>query len=72
MLTSRRYASSVSSGRDLMSEKGSHSHEEWHSDLLGCCSEPALCTIPINLSSTLRCIYTDLFVKKMTRVSLIL
>ncbi|KAA8532007.1 hypothetical protein F0562_006851 [Nyssa sinensis] len=22
---------------------GSHRHEEWHSDLLGCCSEPILC-----------------------------
>lgn len=38
-----RYASTVSSGRDLISDRGSHMHEEWHSDLLGCCSEPALC-----------------------------
>lgn len=38
-----RYAASVSSGRDLISDKGSQRHEEWHSDLLGCCSEPALC-----------------------------
>ncbi|XP_057961605.1 protein MID1-COMPLEMENTING ACTIVITY 1 [Malania oleifera] len=34
---------SVSSGHDLLSSKGSHRHEEWHSDLLGCCSEPYLC-----------------------------
>lgn len=38
-----RYASAASSGRDLVSDRGSHRHEEWHSDLLGCCSEPALC-----------------------------
>ncbi|KAF5955901.1 hypothetical protein HYC85_008757 [Camellia sinensis] len=34
---------SVSSGHDLLSTRGSHQHEEWHSDLLGCCSEPYLC-----------------------------
>ncbi|KAJ8624752.1 hypothetical protein MRB53_033282 [Persea americana] len=34
---------SVSSGHDLISSRGSHQHEEWHSDLLGCCSEPTLC-----------------------------
>lgn len=38
-----RNTSSVSSGRDLLSSKGSHRHEEWHYDLLGCCSEPSLC-----------------------------
>ncbi|KAH9710834.1 protein MID1-COMPLEMENTING ACTIVITY 1 [Citrus sinensis] len=35
--------SSVSSGRDLLSREGSYQHEEWHTDLLGCCSEPLLC-----------------------------
>lgn len=34
---------SISSGHELLSTKGSHRHEEWHSDLLGCCSEPVLC-----------------------------
>ncbi|KAF8405429.1 hypothetical protein HHK36_010335 [Tetracentron sinense] len=38
-----RNTSSVSSGQDLLSTRGSHRHEEWHSDLLGCCSEPYLC-----------------------------
>uniref|UniRef100_A0A5B6ZPK9 MCAfunc domain-containing protein n=1 Tax=Davidia involucrata TaxID=16924 RepID=A0A5B6ZPK9_DAVIN len=38
-----RNTSSVSSGHDLLSMGGSHRHEEWHSDLLGCCSEPNLC-----------------------------
>uniref|UniRef100_A0A5B6ZSY7 MCAfunc domain-containing protein n=1 Tax=Davidia involucrata TaxID=16924 RepID=A0A5B6ZSY7_DAVIN len=38
-----RNTSSVSSGHDLLSTRGSHQHEEWHSDLLGCCSEPILC-----------------------------
>ncbi|PIN17242.1 hypothetical protein CDL12_10121 [Handroanthus impetiginosus] len=33
--------SSVSSRHDLLSSKCSR--EEWHSDLLGCCSEPLLC-----------------------------
>ncbi|KAK4416872.1 protein MID1-COMPLEMENTING ACTIVITY 1 [Sesamum alatum] len=33
--------SSVSSRRDLLSFKGAQ--DEWHSDLLGCCSEPLLC-----------------------------
>ncbi|KAK7820228.1 protein mid1-complementing activity 1 [Quercus suber] len=35
--------SSVSSGHDLLSTRGSYRHEEWHTDLLGCCSEPCLC-----------------------------
>ncbi|XP_010933352.1 cell number regulator 13 isoform X1 [Elaeis guineensis] len=35
--------SPVSSGHDLISTRGSHRHEDWHSDLLGCCSEPYLC-----------------------------
>nr|GMD49176.1 protein MID1-COMPLEMENTING ACTIVITY 1-like [Ipomoea batatas]GMD51493.1 protein MID1-COMPLEMENTING ACTIVITY 1-like [Ipomoea batatas] len=38
-----RNTSSVSSKHDLISSKGSHRYEEWHSDLLGCCSEPLLC-----------------------------
>ncbi|XP_009611045.1 cell number regulator 13 [Nicotiana tabacum] len=38
-----RNASSVSSKHELLSSKGSHRYEEWHSDLLGCCSEPLLC-----------------------------
>ncbi|KAF8410399.1 hypothetical protein HHK36_002928 [Tetracentron sinense] len=38
-----RKTSSVSSGHDLLSTRGSHGDEEWHSDLLGCCSEPYLC-----------------------------
>lgn len=41
--TTSRNISSVSSGHDLLSTRGSHRHEEWHSDLLGCCSEPSLC-----------------------------
>ncbi|KAJ4963273.1 hypothetical protein NE237_023212 [Protea cynaroides] len=41
-MTSRN-TSSVSSGHDLVSNRGSHRHEEWHSDLLACCSEPYLC-----------------------------
>ncbi|MBA0832349.1 hypothetical protein Goarm_016747 [Gossypium armourianum] len=35
--------SSVSSGRDLLSDRGSDRYDEWHADLLGCCSEPYLC-----------------------------
>lgn len=38
-----RNASTVSSGHDLLSSKGSYRQEEWHTDLLGCCSEPSLC-----------------------------
>ncbi|KAL3377856.1 hypothetical protein AABB24_003986 [Solanum stoloniferum] len=38
-----RNTSSVTSRHDLLSSKGSHRYEEWHSDLLGCCSEPLLC-----------------------------
>ncbi|KAM7516109.1 hypothetical protein LguiA_005692 [Lonicera macranthoides] len=41
--TTSRNTSSVSSSRDLLSTRGSHRHEEWHSDLLGCCSEPLMC-----------------------------
>ncbi|KAJ7944132.1 Protein MID1-COMPLEMENTING ACTIVITY 1 [Quillaja saponaria] len=37
-----RNTSSVS-GKEMMSTKGSYQHEEWHTDLLGCCSEPSLC-----------------------------
>lgn len=38
-----RNTSSVSSQRELLSSKGSLRYEEWHTDLLGCCSEPILC-----------------------------
>ncbi|KAK4741489.1 hypothetical protein SAY87_025077 [Trapa incisa] len=38
-----RNTSSVSSDRTLMSNRGSYGHDEWHTDLLGCCSEPLLC-----------------------------
>ncbi|XP_044507835.1 protein MID1-COMPLEMENTING ACTIVITY 1 isoform X2 [Mangifera indica] len=41
-MTSRN-TSSVSSGQDLLSRRGSYQDEEWHTDLLGCCSEPLLC-----------------------------
>ncbi|XP_050228527.1 protein MID1-COMPLEMENTING ACTIVITY 1 [Mercurialis annua] len=41
--TTSRKTSSVSSGDDLLSRRGSYRHEEWHTDLLGCCSEPSLC-----------------------------
>ncbi|MBA0633629.1 hypothetical protein Godav_024455 [Gossypium davidsonii] len=41
-MTSRN-TSSVSSGHDLLSDRGSHRYEEWNADLLGCCSEPSLC-----------------------------
>ncbi|KAJ6838218.1 cell number regulator 13-like [Iris pallida] len=40
---SPRNANPISSARDLISDGGSHRHEEWHSDLLDCCSEPYLC-----------------------------
>nr|CAB3497032.1 unnamed protein product [Digitaria exilis] len=36
-----RCSSPVSYGHDLVSSRGSYS-DEWHADLLGCCSEPAL------------------------------
>ncbi|KAL5557501.1 hypothetical protein UlMin_039737 [Ulmus minor] len=42
-LTTSRNTSSVSSGHDLLSTRGSYDDDEWHTDLLGCCSEPALC-----------------------------
>ncbi|KAL7216877.1 hypothetical protein ACSBR1_028742 [Camellia fascicularis] len=38
-----RNTSSVSSGRDLLSTRRSNWDDEWHSDLLGCSSEPILC-----------------------------
>ncbi|GMI66082.1 mid1-complementing activity 1 [Hibiscus trionum] len=41
--TTSRNTSSVSSGHDLLSNRGSHQYDEWHADLLGCCSEPFLC-----------------------------
>ncbi|CAN0861338.1 Protein MID1-COMPLEMENTING ACTIVITY 1 [Linum grandiflorum] len=41
--TISRDTSSVSSGHDLLSRKGSSHDEEWQTDLLGCCSEPLLC-----------------------------
>lgn len=37
-----RTTSAVSSGKDLL-KRSSHGNEEWHTDLLGCCSEPLLC-----------------------------
>ncbi|CAN1341998.1 Protein MID1-COMPLEMENTING ACTIVITY 1 [Linum perenne] len=48
-------ASSVSSGHDLLSRKGSSHDEEWQTDLLGCCSEPLLSRplLLINCSSEL-------------------
>ncbi|CAA3032119.1 Hypothetical predicted protein [Olea europaea subsp. europaea] len=42
-LSTSRNTSSVSSRKDLLSSKGSHLSDEWHTDLLGCCSEPLLC-----------------------------
>ncbi|GJV53000.1 MID1-complementing activity 1-like protein [Tanacetum coccineum] len=38
-----RSTSTVTSSKDLLSHKGSYQREEWHSDLLGCCSEPMMC-----------------------------
>ncbi|KDP23985.1 hypothetical protein JCGZ_25373 [Jatropha curcas] len=38
-----RTTSRNTSGDDLLSRKGSYRDEEWHTDLLGCCSEPSLC-----------------------------
>ncbi|KMT09333.1 hypothetical protein BVRB_6g134280 [Beta vulgaris subsp. vulgaris] len=38
-----RTASTVSSRRDLLSNRSSHHHGEWHTDLLDCCAEPCLC-----------------------------
>ncbi|KAH0852585.1 hypothetical protein HID58_040203 [Brassica napus] len=35
--------SSVTSGHDMLSRRASLHHEEWHTDLLACCSEPSLC-----------------------------
>ncbi|KAL7186381.1 hypothetical protein ACSBR2_028179 [Camellia fascicularis] len=40
-----RNTSSVSSGRDLLSTRGSNWDDEWHSDLLGCSFEPILCML---------------------------
>lgn len=40
--STQRCSSQVSYGHDLVSSRGSYS-DEWHADLLGCCSEPALC-----------------------------
>lgn len=36
-------STSVSLDNDLLPSKGSYGHYEWHTDLLGCCSEPLLC-----------------------------
>ncbi|PWA83698.1 hypothetical protein CTI12_AA165720 [Artemisia annua] len=38
-----RSTSSISSRQDLLSSRRSHQPEEWHSGLLGCCSEPMMC-----------------------------
>ncbi|EOA30672.1 hypothetical protein CARUB_v10013809mg [Capsella rubella] len=40
--TTSRSTSYVSSGHDLLSRKSSQHREEWHTDLLDCCSEPCL------------------------------
>ncbi|KAK9164554.1 hypothetical protein Syun_005456 [Stephania yunnanensis] len=40
---SSRNTSSLSSGHDLLSTRGSLHYDEWHADLLGCCSKPSLC-----------------------------
>ncbi|KAM7259115.1 hypothetical protein ACFE04_014856 [Oxalis oulophora] len=42
--TTSRNTSSVSSGHDLISHRGSLRDEEWHTDLLDCCSKPCLKT----------------------------
>ncbi|KAL1359299.1 hypothetical protein HN51_004591 [Arachis hypogaea] len=34
---------SAVSQKDLLSNGGSYQHQDWHTDLLGCCSEPSLC-----------------------------
>ncbi|RZC59724.1 hypothetical protein C5167_007030 [Papaver somniferum] len=39
---SSRDSSLVPSGKDLLSRRGSQRDDEWSSDLLGCCAEPAL------------------------------
>lgn len=44
-----RTTSTVSSGRDLLSKQGSYHHDEWHTDLLDCCSEPCLCMYHVYL-----------------------
>uniref|UniRef100_A0A2P2Q5E3 Uncharacterized protein MANES_02G108200 n=1 Tax=Rhizophora mucronata TaxID=61149 RepID=A0A2P2Q5E3_RHIMU len=41
-LTSRN-TSPVSSGHDLLSSRDSQLHDDWHTDLPGCSSEPYLC-----------------------------
>ncbi|KAG2243535.1 hypothetical protein Bca52824_094634, partial [Brassica carinata] len=38
-----RSTSSVTSGHEMLSRRASQHHEEWHTDLLACCSEPSLC-----------------------------
>lgn len=38
-----RNTSSVTSKHELLYSESSRHREEWHSDLLGCCSEPLLC-----------------------------
>ncbi|KAI3767839.1 hypothetical protein L2E82_18268 [Cichorium intybus] len=42
-LSTSRSISSVSSRQDLLSSRGSYRDEEWHSNVLGCCSEPMMC-----------------------------
>ncbi|KAG7579526.1 PLAC8 motif-containing protein [Arabidopsis thaliana x Arabidopsis arenosa] len=41
--TTSRSTSYVSSGHELLSGRSSQHHENWHADLLDCCSEPCLC-----------------------------
>ncbi|KAJ1693923.1 hypothetical protein LUZ63_010621 [Rhynchospora breviuscula] len=38
-----RDSSPVTSGHNYISSRGLQMHDEWHADLLGCCSEPSLC-----------------------------
>ena len=38
------YRYSVSQ-KDVMSTGGSYQQEDWHTDLLACCSEPSLCML---------------------------
>lgn len=41
--TPTRKVPTILSGHEAFSVRGLHQHEEWHADLLGCCSEPLLC-----------------------------
>ncbi|XP_076889503.1 protein MID1-COMPLEMENTING ACTIVITY 1-like [Bidens hawaiensis] len=41
--SSKKVDSDVSNYKENRNERGSDRDEEWHSDLLGCCSEPLMC-----------------------------